>query len=52
MVESRQNKQGKPQDNVITAEESPSPLFGISFGVIFLAINFLVAAIYFGVINP
>lgn len=52
MVESRQTKQGKPQDNVLTAEESPSPIFGIGFGVLFLAINFLVAAIYFGVINP
>ena len=52
MVESRQNKQNRPQDVVITAEETPSPLYGIVAGGIFLAVNLFVAAIYFHIINP
>jgi hypothetical protein len=52
MAESRQNKQNRPQDVVVTGEETPSPLYGIVAGGIFLALNLFVAAIYFHIINP
>ena len=52
MAESRQNKQNRPQDVVITRDEPPSAAFGVIIGAVFLAINFFVAAIYFHVINP
>jgi len=52
MVESPENKQNKPQDNVLTPEEKPSPVAGIAIGVVLLAISLFVAAIYFGLLNP
>ena len=46
------SKVTKPADNVMTKETEPSWAFGLALGTIFLAINFFVAAIYFGIINP
>lgn len=42
----------KPAENVMTKETEPSWAFGLSVGAVFLALNFFVAAIYFGIINP
>ncbi|MBW4487677.1 MAG: photosystem I protein PsaX [Trichocoleus desertorum ATA4-8-CV12] len=42
----------KPAENVMTKETEPSWAFGLALGTVFLAINFFVAAIYFGIINP
>ena len=50
-IQARQNKENKPQDNVLTQDQTPSVTFAIT-GLVLLALNLFVAAIYFGIINP
>jgi len=52
MAESRQDKQNKPQDNVLTPDQKPSPASGITISVVLLSIGLFVAAIYYGLLNP
>ena len=47
-----EKKATKPSDNVLTPKQTPSYAFGIGVAAVFLAINFLIATIYFGIINP
>ena len=52
MVETRQDKENKPQDNVLTPDQKPSAAAGITISIVLLSIGLFVAALYFGLLNP
>lgn len=52
MTESRQDKQNKPQDNVLTPDQKPSIASGLTISIVLLAIGLIVAALYYGLLNP
>lgn len=52
MTESRQDKQNKPQDNVLTPDQKPSIVSGLTISIVLLSIVLIVAALYYGLLNP
>jgi len=51
MAESRQDKDNKPQDNVLTPDQKPSVASGLTISIILLSVGLFVAAIYYGLLN-
>lgn len=50
-MESPENKTNKPQDNVLTPDQTPSYSFGITLVLVILAISLFIAALYFGILK-